>query len=221
METRPHTELIQMGMGFVVSRIVFAAANLGLADRLTAGPKSAEDLAGPTGTNAAALYRLMRTLASLGVLAEQAEGRFVLTPLGEALKTGAPGAARATILSLAGVDQRPPGGRDLTRGLDPLTGTVFGMRRTFLEPYLDQRTTGQVVTIKGSRFYTVQDGVLYAGNPTRIKVDDVRDEDLPPELSDRLRTLFATFQQELAQIPLQELLDDKTREALRNLGYTR
>lgn len=98
----PHAQLIQMAMGHWVSRIVHEAARLGLADRLAAGPKTAEDLAGPTGTQAQALYRLMRTLAGLGILSEGGGRRFTLTPLGEALKTGAPGAARASILTLAG-----------------------------------------------------------------------------------------------------------------------
>jgi hypothetical protein len=44
----------------------------------------------------------MRTLASLGVLTEDEKHRFALTPLGQALKTGAPGSARATIVTLAG-----------------------------------------------------------------------------------------------------------------------
>jgi hypothetical protein len=40
----------------------------------------------------------MRTLASLGVLTEQPEQRFALTDLGQALKTGAPGSARSTLI---------------------------------------------------------------------------------------------------------------------------
>jgi hypothetical protein len=42
----------------------------------------------------------MRTLASLGVLTEGEAQRFALTTLGEALKTNAPGAARASVLTL-------------------------------------------------------------------------------------------------------------------------
>jgi hypothetical protein len=42
----------------------------------------------------------MRTLANLGILTEDATHRFALTPLGDALKTGAPGSARATILTI-------------------------------------------------------------------------------------------------------------------------
>ena len=98
----PHARLIQMGTGYWVSRIVYAAAKLGLADHLAGGPKSAVELAGPTRTHAPTLHRLMRTLASLCVLSEDGNHRFALTPLGDALKTGAPGSARATIIALAG-----------------------------------------------------------------------------------------------------------------------
>src|SRR5262245_37533335 len=97
----PQAQLIQMAMGHWVSRIVYTAARLSLADRLADGPRGAEELAGPTGTHAPSLYRFMRALANLGILTESADHRFALTPLGEALKTGAPGAARASILTIA------------------------------------------------------------------------------------------------------------------------
>src|SRR5690349_23114947 len=97
----PHAQLVQMAMAHWVSHIVYAAAKLNLADLLAQGPKSADALAGPTATHAQSLYRLMRTLASLGILTEDATHRFALTPLGEALKTGAPGSARAAVLTLA------------------------------------------------------------------------------------------------------------------------
>jgi hypothetical protein len=98
----PHMQLIQMAMGYWVSRILFCAAKLELADRLAAGPRSAKELAPETGTYAPALHRLMRTLASLGVLTERDGGKFALTPLGEALRKGAPGSAHASVLTLAG-----------------------------------------------------------------------------------------------------------------------
>lgn len=98
----PHVQLIQMGTAYWISRVLYAAAKLGLADHVAMGPKSAAELAGPTGTHAPSLHRLMRTLASLGVLSEDSGHRFTLTPLGEALKTGAPGSARATVLALGG-----------------------------------------------------------------------------------------------------------------------
>jgi hypothetical protein len=97
----PHVQLIQMS-GLTTSRVVYAAAKLGLADYLAQGPKSADELAGRTGSHAPSLYRLMRALATLGILTESDTHRFALTSLGEALQTGAPGSARASVLTLAG-----------------------------------------------------------------------------------------------------------------------
>jgi hypothetical protein len=94
----PHVQLIQMGQAFAVSRIVYATAKLGLADQLASGPKSAAELADPMHVHAPSLYRLMRTLVSLGILAEGTEQRFALTEVGEALKTGAPGSARSSVI---------------------------------------------------------------------------------------------------------------------------
>ena len=98
----PHAQLIQMATAYWISRVVYAAAKLELADRLSDGPKSAAELAPATGMHAPSLHRLMRTLAGLGVLADAGSGRFALTPLGEALKKGAPGSAHATVLTLGG-----------------------------------------------------------------------------------------------------------------------
>lgn len=97
----PHAQLIQMAMGHWVSHIIYVAAKLNLADRLANGSMNADQLSGPTETDSSSLYRLMRTLASLGILTEDPEHRFALTPLGQAMKSGAPGSARSTILTLA------------------------------------------------------------------------------------------------------------------------
>jgi hypothetical protein len=95
-----HVQLIQIATAARDLRILYAAAKLELADQLAAGPKSAAELAGPMHAHAPSLHRLMRTLASLGILTERTEQRYALTTLGEALKTGAPGSARATVLYL-------------------------------------------------------------------------------------------------------------------------
>ena len=95
----PHVQLIQMGTASWVSAIVHAAAKVGIADQLSSAPRSAAELAGPMGLDAPTLHRFMRTLSGLGILSEREGQRFALTALGEALKTDAPGAARATLLS--------------------------------------------------------------------------------------------------------------------------
>jgi hypothetical protein len=95
-------QLIQMATAYRVSQALYAAAVLRLADHLSSGPKDASEIASALQANAPSLHRLMRTLASLGVLTEVGERRFALKPLGEALKSGAPGSARAAVLTLAG-----------------------------------------------------------------------------------------------------------------------
>lgn len=101
-ELPPHAQVIQMVTGQWVSKIVYAAAKLGIADHLADGPKSADELAGPTGTDVPTLHRFMRTLAGFGILASAGEKKFALTPMGESLKTGAPGSARSTVLTFGG-----------------------------------------------------------------------------------------------------------------------
>jgi hypothetical protein len=85
-----------------VAAVVYAAAKLGLADQLATEPKNAAELAGPMRLHAPSLHRLMRTLASLGILTERDAHRFALTSLGEALKADAPGSARATLIAFGG-----------------------------------------------------------------------------------------------------------------------
>ena len=98
----PHAQIIQMGTAYWVSQFVYTAANMRLADHLAGGPRSASELSAVTGANPRALHRFMRTLASLGILTQDTGDRFALTPLGAALKSDAPGAARATVLTMAG-----------------------------------------------------------------------------------------------------------------------
>lgn len=93
-------EVVELAGGYVLARAVQAAARLGVADRLADGPKSAQDLARLTGTDHVKLARLMRALTGAGVFTEDADGRFALTPRGEALRADAPGCARAAVLLL-------------------------------------------------------------------------------------------------------------------------
>lgn len=97
-----HVQLIQMCVGGWVAAAVYGAAKLGLADLLADGPRSVDELAASTGTHAPTLYRFLRTLGGFGIVTERDDQRFALMPLGEALKTGAPGAARSTLLAFGG-----------------------------------------------------------------------------------------------------------------------
>lgn len=97
-----HIQLIQMVVAIWTARAVFAAAELGLADILGERALAVDELAQRTNTHPDALRRLLRALASRGILTETAPGCFALTTLGATLKSGAPGAARATLLTLGG-----------------------------------------------------------------------------------------------------------------------
>ena len=102
VEAPPHVRLVQMASAYWVSKVVYAAAKLGLADHLAAGPRDAAELATLTRAYAPSIHRLMRTLAGVGLLSKDGQERFALTPLGAALRTGAPGSARASVLTLSG-----------------------------------------------------------------------------------------------------------------------
>jgi SAM-dependent methyltransferase len=76
--------------GYQGSRAVTVVAELGIADLLRDGPRDAAQLATATATDASALYRLLRALASIGIFAEDADGWFALTPTGEYLRRDHP-----------------------------------------------------------------------------------------------------------------------------------
>ncbi|MCA9016798.1 MAG: methyltransferase [Planctomycetaceae bacterium] len=94
-ETAPHQQLDQMITGYWSSQAIYAAASLGIADLLAEGPQTAEQLATATETNAGALYRLLRALASVGIFVENEQKEFALTPLAEYLRSDVPGSKRA------------------------------------------------------------------------------------------------------------------------------
>jgi len=93
--TTPATTLLHLMNGCRVTQALYVAARLGLADLLHDGPWGSDELARATGADAGALRRLLRALVSLGVLAEDADGRFVLTELGALLRSDVPGSLRA------------------------------------------------------------------------------------------------------------------------------
>lgn len=98
----PQAQLIQMATAHWVSSIICVAAQMSLADHVAQGAKTASELAQSTKSDASSLYRLMRTLAGMGLFTEDSDHRFSLTPLGEALRTGTSGSVRSAVLSLAG-----------------------------------------------------------------------------------------------------------------------
>jgi hypothetical protein len=90
-------ELSRLLDGFRVTQTIHAAVELGIPDLLADGERSSEDLATASGADPSALYRLLRALASLGVLHEAEGRRFALTPLGEPLRGDVPGSLRGWV----------------------------------------------------------------------------------------------------------------------------
>ncbi|MFO0800840.1 MAG: methyltransferase [Gemmataceae bacterium] len=95
MPPPPNAVLFQLIAGKWVAQALSVVARFRVADHLAAGPKTAAELAALTGTHAGHLYRVLRALASVGVLDESADGQFTLTAVGEYLRGDVPGSMRA------------------------------------------------------------------------------------------------------------------------------
>jgi len=73
--------------GVVGTQLVYIAAKLSLADHLASGPKSSTELAQISRVDTARLARLLRAMASLGLVSELQDGRYALAPLGMGLRS--------------------------------------------------------------------------------------------------------------------------------------
>lgn len=89
----PNAELLQMAMAYSRSRVLCAAARLGVADALGEEVRSVDELAEACRANADALYRLLRALASIGVTEETEPKHFRLTAFGKPLRRDVAGSA--------------------------------------------------------------------------------------------------------------------------------
>ncbi len=99
----PQQKLLQIATAYWASSTLYFAAQTGLPDRLADAPKTADELAQETASDPRSMYRVMRTLAGMGIFTEDSSHRFALTPMGEALRTGTPGSVRSSVLILAGL----------------------------------------------------------------------------------------------------------------------
>ena len=93
-ERSPHDVIVGMARGLVVAKSLQLVAELGIADLLAEGPRTAGELASAAGCHERSLFRVLRALASQGVFRDEGEGRFANTPLSEVLRSGVPGSVR-------------------------------------------------------------------------------------------------------------------------------
>jgi hypothetical protein len=85
----PTVALRRLTNGYQVTQAIHVAATLGIADLLRNGPRDSDALARQTASHAPSLQRVLRALASVGVLQEDDDGRFALTAIGECLRSDA------------------------------------------------------------------------------------------------------------------------------------
>jgi SAM-dependent methyltransferase len=108
----PAAQLIQMVLSYQVTQIVSTVAQLGLADRLTTGPRSSAELARATGADPDGLLRLLRAATTVGLIIECEADWFALTPVGACLATNAqPASLRDFAMALAAPGHWLPCGR--------------------------------------------------------------------------------------------------------------
>ena len=88
-----NTSLVEMAMAYSRSRVLCAAARLGVADALGDEVQSVNRIADVCGADVDALYRLLRVLSSIGVTEETAPRYFRLTPFGRPLRRDVPESA--------------------------------------------------------------------------------------------------------------------------------
>ncbi|MBC7928349.1 MAG: methyltransferase domain-containing protein [Bryobacteraceae bacterium] len=99
----PRQRLQSMIAGFQVAQMIHVAAKLRLADHLKDGPQSVGQLAAATGSHEDTLYRLLRTLASMGIFTEEDGMSFRLNAAASYLQSGVPGSLRVAA-EVAGED---------------------------------------------------------------------------------------------------------------------
>ncbi len=86
-------------LAYDLTQMIHVVVKLGVPDVLATGPRSVDELAVTVKAHARSLHRVLRALASQGVFAEEATGRFALTPVSELLRSDAPASLRPFALS--------------------------------------------------------------------------------------------------------------------------
>jgi SAM-dependent methyltransferase len=123
------TAMLRMIWGIHISRAVYVAAKLGIADLIADGPASSTELARATGTHEPSLYRVLRLLAALEVFAEVEPRSFALTVLGDRLRSDNPAGMRSWAIFLEALGGVQPFEHvmDTVRTGKPGLDIAFGM----------------------------------------------------------------------------------------------
>ncbi len=131
-ETSPSIELRRIGASFIVSRCIYVAAKLGIADMLIDGNRHVDELASEAGVDSSILYRILRMLAGEGILLEIPERNFGLTSVGQALRSDSPDSLRAYMVMI-----HDPTFKAWTEIMHSLETSESPFIKTFGMPYYD------------------------------------------------------------------------------------
>jgi len=103
-ETPPQAQILHIIAGYWLSRAVYLAARLKLADSVGDGPTKLLAIATATGTKPDSLRRLMRALTAHGFFQDAGNETFGQTSLSEALRSDRPASMRAVAEAELGHD---------------------------------------------------------------------------------------------------------------------
>lgn len=104
-EKSPQDQAFEAVAGYWVSQTLFAAAKLGVADRIGDDLRTAAEVAKALGTHEPSTLRLLRALVTAGAVRAEG-GRYGLTPFGQTLRKGVPGSMRSFFLGVMADDHR-------------------------------------------------------------------------------------------------------------------
>ncbi|HVJ51769.1 MAG TPA: methyltransferase [Aliidongia sp.] len=123
-----HAAMYNMISGYNVAQAVRCAALFSLADHLSDGPATADEIARAEGLDPGATFRLMRACASFGLMTYDKSTGFAATPLLETLRKDDPRSLRGMAIALGGQGHWAPWGRldDAIRTGEPQAKATLG-----------------------------------------------------------------------------------------------
>jgi len=122
--------MIDLFSRYIPTRVIYIAAKLGLADQIGDDGANARALAEKLNVHPDALYRVMRVLAGLGVLRQDDNDRFFVTPFGDTLRQDSPQSVRDyAIYSHEFIYERFGKIMDSVRTGEPVIGDFFANLR--------------------------------------------------------------------------------------------
>jgi hypothetical protein len=97
-EPPPQAMIMQISMGAMVTQAIYVATKLNIADIIADGEKHIDQISQEADAHSPSLYRIMRTLSSLGIFNETQPRTFQNTPLSEVLRADVPGSMRNSMI---------------------------------------------------------------------------------------------------------------------------